>query len=124
MLANERVIRALLERKLPLVLTHPVLPAMPALSVTIVLLKQTQSVKSARKVFINRLREHRIAFHAFQASTRMTKAKQIANRVRRILFQLISNERKHVMHVRLVALPLKQVHHHVVNVRLAEFKTL
>jgi hypothetical protein len=41
MLVTERAIRALLERKPQLVPKHPALPAMPALSVSTVLLKPT-----------------------------------------------------------------------------------
>ena len=71
MLANERAIRALLERKPQPVPKLPVLPVMHALPVSTVLLKRTQSVQNAHTVFINQLKEHRIAFHACVSTFRI-----------------------------------------------------
>jgi len=64
-------------------------------------------VQNAQTAFINRLREHRIAFHVFLASTRTKKAKKLANHVLRIPFQKTKRERQHVIPVPQVA-PLPQ----------------
>jgi len=80
-------------------------------------------VKNAHKAFTKRLRVRRIAFHVFQASTRTTKAKQIANRVSQLLSQTLLNERQHVMHVLLVA-QVPKVRQPAVTVLQVRLRTL